>query len=167
MSPPPFQTLLDEHAAALHRHVWALVGPDDVDDVTQEVLIAALRAYPDLRDGSNVRGWLWTIARHKAIDRHRRTQRRPQTVPLDEQAPPAAGTNVAGAGGVGPDAVDDPDDLWAAVRRLPDGQRAAVALRFVDDLSYRDIGAMLDCSEGAARQRVHEGLNALRAEVSP
>lgn len=153
MSLPPFQRVLDEHADALHRHVRALVGPNDADDVTQEVLIAALRAYPDLRDDSNLRGWLWTIARHKAIDRHRHDERRPQTVPLD------------GAGPAGRPGSEGDDELWEAVRRLPDGQRVAVALRFVDDLPYREIAAMLGCSEGAARQRVHDGLTALRGVV--
>lgn len=153
MSLPPFQRVLDEHADALHRHVRALVGPNDADDVTQEVLIAALRAYPDLRDDSNVRGWLWTIARHKAIDRHRHAERRPKTVPLD------------GAGPAGRPGSEGDDELWEAVRRLPDGQRVAVALRFVDDLPYREIAAAIGCSEGAARQRVHDGITALRGEV--
>lgn len=160
MSLPPFQTLLDEHADALHRHVRALVGPNDADDVTQEVLIAALRAYPSLRDGSNLRGWLWTIARHKAIDRARHDGRRPRTVPLDETAGggPAPSTHER-------DRPQPDDDLWAAVRRLPDGQRAAVALRFVDDMPYSEIASVIGCSEGAARQRVHDGIRALRGEA--
>lgn len=156
MSLPPFQTLLDEHAVALHRHVRALVGPNDADDVTQEVLIAALRAYPDLRDGSNLKGWLWTIARHKVIDRFRHDGRRPSTVPLEED--PGGGRD-----GASPPGSDE--DLWTAVRRLPDGQRAAVALRFVDDMAYREIAEVLGCTEGAARQRVHDGVKALRGEV--
>ncbi|QGG97077.1 sigma-70 family RNA polymerase sigma factor [Actinomarinicola tropica] len=148
--------LLDEHAVALHRHVRALVGANDADDVTQEVLIAALRAYPGLRDGSNLKGWLWTIARHKAIDRFRHDGRRPSTVPLED--------DPGGGDGVVPPGADD--ELWSAVRRLPDGQRAAVALRFVDDMPYREIAEVLGCTEGAARQRVHDGVKALRGEVT-
>jgi RNA polymerase sigma factor (sigma-70 family) len=159
VSLPPFQTLLDEHADALHRHVRALVGPNDADDVTQEVLIAALRAYPDLRDDANLRGWLWTIARHKAIDRARHAGRRPQTVQLDEAVAGRAPRRST-PGDERPD-----DDLWAAVRRLPDGQRAAVALRFVDDMPYSEIATVIGCSEGAARQRVHDGIRALRGEA--
>jgi RNA polymerase sigma factor (sigma-70 family) len=160
VSLPPFQRVLDEHAVALHRHVWALVGSNDADDVTQEVLLAAMRAYPDLRDDSNIRGWLWTIARHKAIDRHRHAGRRPQTVPLDETGPPTAATSRQAR------LADPPDGLWEAVRQLPDGQRAAVALRFVDDLPYKEIAALVGCSEGAARQRVHDGLTALRGAAA-
>lgn len=159
VSLPPFQVLIDEHAVALHRHVRALVGPNDADDVLQEVLIAALRAYPDLRDGSNLRGWLWTIARNKAIDRHRAAGRRPRTVPFDETD--RVGTTEDGGGG----RTDEGDGVWASVRRLPEGQRVALTLRFVDDLPYSRIAQLIGCSEGAARQRVHDGVRALRKEV--
>ena len=60
---------------------------------------------------------------------------------------------------------DGPDEaLWAAVRDLPAKQRAAVALRFVNDLSHREIARVLDCSEAAARRSLHEGLEKLREE---
>ena len=58
----------------------ATVGPQEADDCLQETLIAALRAYPRLRDGSNVRAWLFTIARNKALDEHRSRARRPVPV---------------------------------------------------------------------------------------
>jgi RNA polymerase sigma factor (sigma-70 family) len=151
--------LVDDLGPALHRHVTALVGPTDAEDVVQEALISALGAYPDLPAGSNVRAWLWTIARNKAIDRHRYRARRPQTSELPSGEIPGA---------AGPEGRETPDgDLWAAVRRLPDGQRLAVVLRFVDDLDYERIGEWCGCSPGAARQRVYEGLQALRSEVQP
>ena len=157
VSLPPFQHVVDELGPALHRHVYALVGPSDAEDVVQEALISALGAYPELPAGSNVRAWLWTIARNKAIDRHRRRARRPQTSELPSGEMP---------GEPGLDGREPPDDqLWGAVRRLPDGQRLAVVLRFVDDLGYEQIGEACGCSPGAARQRVYEGLQALRTEV--
>ena len=55
-------------------------------------------------------------------------------------------------------------DLWAAVRALPGKQRAAVVLRFVNDLAHADIARVLDCSEAAARRSLHEGLSKLREE---
>src|SRR3954468_9607582 len=76
MSLPPFQLALDEHRDSLARFLAATVGPQDADDCLQETLIAALRAYPRLRAGSNVRAWLFTIARNKALDEHRARVRR-------------------------------------------------------------------------------------------
>jgi RNA polymerase sigma factor (sigma-70 family) len=149
---PPFQHLLDAHAADLHRYCLAQAGPDHGPDCFQESVISALRAYPDLRDGTNLRGWLFTIAHHKVIDHHRATNRRP--VPVDD----VAERGVA--------AVGDDGDLWAAVATLPDKQRGAIALRYLGDLPYAEIAAALDCSEAAARQNVRAGLASLRVEVT-
>jgi RNA polymerase sigma factor (sigma-70 family) len=148
---PPFQHALDEHRDTLARFLTATVGPQDADDCLQETLIAALRAYPRLREGSNVRAWLFTIARNKSLDEHRARARRP--VPVAESS---SGATVALAEG--------DEDLWAAVRELPPKQRAAVVLRFVNDLPHRDIARVLECSEAAARRSLHEGLAKLREE---
>src|SRR3954447_4545506 len=78
--PPPFQLALDEHRDSLARFIAATVGPSDADDILQETLIAALRAYPRLRPDSNVRAWLFTIARNKALDEYRARARRPLPV---------------------------------------------------------------------------------------
>ena len=58
-------------------------------------------------------------------------------------------------------------ELWARVAVLPPKQRAAVVLRFVLDLRYREVAAALDCSEAAARRSVHEAMRTLRAAVEP
>src|SRR4051812_4953488 len=155
MALPPFQHALDEHRDSLARFLAATVGPQDADDCLQETLIAALRAYPRLREGSNVRAWLFTIARNKALDEHRSRARRPVPVAagLDSEAAPARAS--------GPDA-----ELWTTVRELPAKQRAAVVLRFVNDLPHREIARVLDCSEAAARRSLHEGLAKLREEYA-
>ena len=154
MNLPPFQQLLDADGADVHRFCVAQAGPHHGPDCFQETVISALRAYPDLRDDRNLRGWLFTIAHHKVLDHHRATSRRPQPVP----DVPERGSS---------DAVAFDDDLWVAVGRLPEKQRGAVALRYLGDLPYADIGVVLGCSEAAARQNVRAGLAALRQEVSP
>src|SRR3954468_25112285 len=80
MALPPFQLALDQHRDSLARFIAATGGPSEADDILQETLIAALRAYPRLREGSNVRAWLFTIARNKAMDEHRARGRRPLPV---------------------------------------------------------------------------------------
>ncbi|HKP91855.1 MAG TPA: sigma-70 family RNA polymerase sigma factor [Thermoleophilaceae bacterium] len=150
MALPAFQVLIDAHGDAIHRFLVASAGPVAADDCFQETFIAALRAYPRLRSGSNLRAWLFTIARNKAMDHHRATRRGPLPVgEVPERAAPAP--------------ADPPNgDLWAAVGALPEKQRAAIVLRFVADLSHREIGAVLECSDAAARRSVHEGLKRLR-----
>jgi len=150
---PPFQQLLDAHAVDLHRFCVAQAGPHHGPDCFQDAVLSALRSYPELGSDRNLRGWLFTIAHHKVLDHHRATSRR--AVPIGE-APdePVDGDHI----------VDD--DLWRAVSRLPGKQRGAIALRYLGDLPYAEIGVALGCSEAAARQNVRAGLAGLRQEVT-
>jgi DNA-directed RNA polymerase specialized sigma24 family protein len=156
VSLPPFQTLLDAHGAAVHRFLVASVGPTDADDCFQEACIAALRAYPRLQHGRNLRAWFMKIAQRKALDAHRARARRP--LPMADP----------------PEVADDGEPLlpvngqpvWARVRELPEKQRMAVFLRSAADLSYAEVAAALDCSQDAARRNVHEGLKRLREEIA-
>jgi RNA polymerase sigma factor (sigma-70 family) len=155
---PPFQSLLDSHDRDVHRFLIATVGPVDADDVYQETWIAALRAYPQLADASNLKGWLFTIAHRKAIDHVRARARRATPV-----AEPADLPEAGGAGSEGVAAVAD-EELWTAVAALPDKQRTAVSLRFIADSAYAEIATAMEISEPAARRNVHEGLKRLREE---
>jgi RNA polymerase sigma factor (sigma-70 family) len=146
---PPFQVLLDEHRNDVYRFLVASVGPDEADDCFQETFIAALRAYPRLRDASNLRSWLLTIAHRKAIDSHRARRRRAVPVENVPERPAAA-------------PADGEPALWEAVRDLPSKQRASILHRFVNDLPYAEIGRIVGCSEAAARQNVRAGLASLR-----
>ncbi|HSM38352.1 MAG TPA: sigma-70 family RNA polymerase sigma factor [Candidatus Limnocylindrales bacterium] len=156
MQLPPFQALVDEHAAELHRFLTGFLGPDEAQDCLQETFISALRAYARLSNADNLRAWLYTIARRRAVDAGRARQRRP-TSPLDRMP---KGTEPS----VGPMQLPD-DGLWSRVRSLPDKQRAAVVGRFVLDLDYRSIGERMATSEEAARQNVAAGLRRLRKEM--
>ena len=70
----------------------------------------------------------------------------------------------------GPDrtVTGDPelDETWAAMRRLPAGQRAALVLRFYEDLPESEIARLLGCRVGTVKSRLHRGLGRLRKELS-
>lgn len=151
---PPFQRLVDDHAAELHRFLVASVGTVDADDCLQETLLSALRAYPRLRHADNLRAWLYVIAQRKATDvvRSRQRHRAGTLDGLEERL--AAPAHRSGD-----------DGLWSSVRALPAKQRAALVHRFVFDLAYRDVGERMGISEEAARQNVSAGLRRLRLEV--
>lgn len=180
---PPFQTLLDEHAAAVMAVLRGAVGRSDAEDCFQETFLAALRAYPKLHDAGNLRGWLLTIAQRKAVDHHRANGRRPLPVAdVDEIEAGGAGRKSGAVGksqalvdaegliGDGPpgeigDGFPGRNGLWAIVGALPPKQRAAVALRYACDLPHAEIAAALGCSPEAARRSLHEGMKRLRAEL--
>lgn len=158
---PPFQTLLDDHGPAVHRFLVASVGRLDADDCYQETWLSALRAYPKLKDASNLRGWIFTVAHRKVID-HARARRR-IAVPVGEVPEPLGAHRAPG-----PDTPALPDDgLWSRVRELPPKQRTALALRYVADAGYDEISAVMGTSEDAARRNVHEALKRLRTEYRP
>lgn len=150
---PPFQTVLDEHSAAVMGILRGAVGREGAEDCFQETFLAALRAYPKLKDARNLRSWLLTIAHRKAIDHHRANGRRPFPVAEVPEVPVEDGI------------LETDDRLWSAVGALPPKQRAAVALRYGSDLPHAEIAAALGCSPEAARRSLHEGLKRLRKEL--
>jgi RNA polymerase sigma factor (sigma-70 family) len=154
---PPFQTLLDSHGRDVQRFLIANVGPVDADDCWQETWLSALRAYPSLKEASNLRAWVFTIAHHKVIDHVRACGRR--AIPVAEAAA-LASVDTAPA-----TALPD-EQLWSSVAQLPDKQRTAVTLRFLIDSSYGEIADVMGISEEAARRNVHEALKRLRKELN-
>ena len=149
---PPFQILIDEHAAEVMAVLRGAVGREGAEDCFQETFLAALRGYPRLRDTSNLRGWLITIAHRKAIDHHRARGRRP--IPVAEVREAAVEEPLPDGG------------IWTAVGALPPKQRAAVTLRYAGDLPHAEIAAALGCSPEAARRSLHEGVKRLRKELA-
>lgn len=153
MTPPPFQRFLDEQRDPVWRFLVASVGREHADDCFQETFLAAMRAYPRLRDAENLRGWALTIAHRKALDHHRARARAP--VPVAAVPEPATPASAPSAG-------LEADLTWAAVRLLPPRQRAVLTLRFAADLSHAQVAAALGCSEEASRQAQRDGLRTLR-----
>ena len=154
---PPFEQLVELHGPPLLRFCAARVGPARAEDCFQETLLAALRSYGELRDPQAARSWLFAIAARKAIDLHRARARAPQLAPDVE---PVAGAALSHS----PQIRDRA--LWSQVQELPEKQRDAVLLRYLADLSHREIADVLQISEAAARRNVFEGLRQLRRKVA-
>ena len=155
---PPFQAFLEQNRDVVFRFLVSSTGPGDAEDLFQETFLAALRAYPKLRDGSSLRSWVLTIATRKVIDAARAAKRRPLASSEDGAAEGGAEDEVS--------MIDIKDPLWRAVSDLPAKQRAAVVHRFVLDRSYGEVAAALGCSEEAARANVSEAVRKLRERVS-
>ena len=153
MTLPPFPSLVEEHRAAVWGYLVALVGPADAPDLYQDTVLGALRAYPKVRDASNLRSWLLSVAHSRVVDRARGRARRPEVLGvLPEHCSPVT--------------AERDDELWALVAELPEKQRHAVVLRFVGDLTYAAVAELTDTSEAAARQNVRAALVRLRKELS-
>jgi RNA polymerase sigma factor (sigma-70 family) len=152
----PFERVLEQHGRTILRFCVAEAGPERGQDCFQETMLAALRGYGELRDATAVRAWLLAIAARKVVDQHRTSVRAPEPV---EDVDVHAGTGASSAS-------QDDAALWQRVARLPDKQRRAVILRYRADLSHREIAAVMDTSEDAARRNVFEGLARLRKDLA-
>ena len=148
----PFEQVVVEHGPMVLRVCRAVLGPADAEDAWSETFLAALKAYPELPADANVAAWLVTIAHRKAVDVTRARARRPVPVGEIPDTPGRTGR---------PDAWDG--DLWDALARLPDKQRAAVAYHYLAGLPYREIAEITGGSTDAARRAAADGIKALRA----
>ena len=155
--PPPFQRFLEAQRDVVWRFLVSTLDSSEAEDCFQETFVAALRAYPRLRAGSDLRAWVLTIAHRKALDALRARARRARPV-ADVAAIDSLRSAPAGAS-------ESDGELWRAVGALPARQRSAVVLRYVADLAHRDIASAIGCSEDAARRSLHEGLTKLRKVV--
>jgi RNA polymerase sigma factor (sigma-70 family) len=147
----PFEDVVVEHGATVLRVCRAVVGPVDAEDAWSETFLSALRAYPELPADANNEAWLVTIAHRRALDVGRaRTRRAVPTDPVPDR----------------PSSRADPTarypDLWAALQRLPDKQRRAVAYHHIDGLRFAEIAKLLGNSPDAARRAAADGIKTLR-----
>ncbi len=150
MSLPPFEEIVTTHGPTVLRVCRAVLGPVEADDAWSETFLAALRAYPTLRPGSNVEAWLVTIAHRKAIDQARAQARRPITVDKLSERPAPSHANRWD------------EDLWAALKALPLKQRSAVAYHYLVGMPYADVAAVTGGSPDAARRAAADGIATLR-----
>lgn len=135
------QGLVNEHASAvLGMCIAHTRSIHDAEDVAQEVLLRACAKIGSLREPSSARAWLLQIARRLCIDHYRKT--RPDGQLNENIAAPEAGLSDAAAA------------LHAAIARLPESQREAIALYYMDGRKCSSIAAALGVSEEAVRTRL-------------
>lgn len=147
MTVPPFERFYDEHRGVVFGMLAKRLGRERAEDAFQETFFRALRAYPKLRDGRNLRAWVLTIASNVVTDEYRR------------------GTLYSGIEVPDLESVDERPgyaELRELTAELPPKERAAVVLRYGYDLDYQRIGAVLGSSAEAARQAASSGVRRLR-----
>ena len=148
----PFEQAVQRHGATVLRVCRAVLGLGaDSEDAWSETFLAALRAWPDLDQDTNVEAWLVRVARRKAIDITRaRTRHATPTNTLPER----------------PSRLGNPEDdhtgLWQAVAALPARQRAAVAYHYLGGLSHVETAELIGGSPESVRRASADGIKRLR-----
>jgi RNA polymerase sigma-70 factor, ECF subfamily len=157
--PAAFGILYERHRLAVFRYLRTRTRTeDDAAELTAVAFERALAAMPRYRrTGGGVVAWLLRIARNAAIDAGRRTQ----AVPFDTEL-----TDVTSSASPEASAIERERlaSVAAAVDRLPDTQREALALRYASGLTAREIGAALGKTEHAAQKLISRALATLRED---
>ncbi|HJR64570.1 MAG TPA: RNA polymerase sigma factor [Gemmatimonadaceae bacterium] len=151
--------LVERHAPAVARFLSSLGlgGGVDLEEVVQDTFVRAFASLDGFRAESSVRTWLFTIARNLCRDRQRSARWRRNEVEIEEQHAitemDALDRTVA---------TETAERLRQAVTTLSPMQRGVFTLRVAEGMSYREIAAVLDTSEGAARVHYHNAMRALK-----
>jgi RNA polymerase sigma-70 factor (ECF subfamily) len=152
-----FDQLVRRHQKAMWRLIRRYVRSDaDAADVTQLAFVRAFRGLATFRGTATVRSWLCRIAINCALS-WLRDHRREQPAELAEDA--LVGANPAPAQ---ISAGDDRAQLRAAIDQLPPKQKLVLELRVFDDLSFREVAELADCSENTAKVNFHYAVKRLR-----
>ena len=153
-----FGRIFDEFHGPIYRFVASRVGrPSDAEDLTQSVFVRAFEALPryEIR-GTPFGGWLFRLARNATID-YVRTNR--------EHADLVTATGRASEDR-GPEGITllrtDLDAVAGALRKLTPEQREVIILRFFAGLTPREVGELMDRSEGTIRGLQFRAIEALR-----
>lgn len=154
-----FQILVDQHYDPLFRFAMSLTRTEtDAADLVQDTFLTWAAKGHQLRDHSKVKTWLFTTLHRRFLETQRRLVRFPH-LDLEEAA-----TDLPS---VEPNLVNHLDSHFVVemLSRVDAQFRAAVALYYLEDYSYAEIGGILDVPLGTVKSRIARGLAQLKALV--
>lgn len=157
-----FDTLVRRHQRGLWRLVRRYVRNDaDASDVTQQAFVRAFRSLDRFRGEATVRSWLYRIGINLALN-HLRDHAREQPAEIADDALSAPAVGLSGLV-----AAERGAHLRAAVAQLPPKQKLVLELRVFDDLPFREVAVLAECTENAAKVSFHYAVKKLRDLLGP
>ncbi|HZS24247.1 MAG TPA: sigma-70 family RNA polymerase sigma factor [Gaiellaceae bacterium] len=164
----------EEEALGLADQVYRVArhlapSREEAEDLVQETYARAFRSWRSYTPGTNLRAWLLRILTNLNIDRGRRSQRAPQTTPLE------ANDYYLYDKLAETDGADDEervlerlsqDDIVTALSAVPHDFRDVIVLVDIGDFSYQDAANILDIPIGTVMSRLHRGRRILKRELA-
>lgn len=151
--------LFERHHRKLYGFCLGLLGnPDAARDLVQEVFFRVLRYRQTFREDAEFAPWFYRLARNACIDHLRKGGRELALDPEQQQRRPDPAP-------LAPEQIERREELGrlrSALARLPEDKRELLLLARSGSLSYQQIAALLGCSVGALKVRVHRALQMLR-----
>lgn len=147
-----FAELYRRFVRVVHGILVARSGPEDAEDLAQEVFALVHRGLASVREVSALPGWICTVARNVATDHLRSRKRKPPAALLPDVA--AAPRSDGGR--------ELRERVLARIRELPDAYRETLVLRLVEGLTGPEIAARTGLTPGSVRVNLTRGMALLR-----
>jgi RNA polymerase sigma-70 factor (ECF subfamily) len=159
-----FESTALPHLDSLYRFALGLAGDaQDAEDLVQETMLKAHRAWDRFREGGNVRGWLMTILRNTFFNERRRAR---HTRVVQDVMEIESYTVFDGVQDADPEGdffgqlVDE--SIWRAINSLPEEYREVLVLREVEGMTYDDIARLLEINIGTVKSRLFRARKGLQ-----
>jgi RNA polymerase sigma-70 factor, ECF subfamily len=161
------ENLVRQHARLVYRIAYAVLRQHhDAEDATQETFVRVLRYGHKLAGVEDHKTWLARIAWRVAVDRSKQRGRK-QEIPLDDPESPLP--EIPSSDAAADDALNGAQ-VGAALERmiaaLPEKLRQPLILSTIEEMSPRDVAAMLGINEAAVRSRVFRARQILRERLA-
>jgi len=155
----PFEEFVGRRGDGLLELAWLITRhPEDARDAVQDALASLYPRWSHLPDGDEFEAYLYRTVVNACLSVIRR---RPRALAVAEperlrSAPTTEDPGIR---------VSAADQVWRLCGKLPARQRAAVILRFRQDLSFAEIAHVLGCREATARSHIHRALATMRSQL--
>jgi len=152
-----FEMIIRTHSRTLFAIAYGILqSREEAEDVVQDSLVKAWKRRWRVRDPEKFPAWLATVARHRAHDVFRKRR----TVSLSKETVEASESQP-------PDTSGIDQQLHSALATLPELHRAALTLRYFEELDYRTIENTLGLTNGALRGILGRALAEMRKQLRP
>ncbi|ETX04668.1 sigma-70 family RNA polymerase sigma factor [Candidatus Entotheonella palauensis] len=169
-----FEAMVSPHLTALSALAWQLTrDPVHTEDLVQETLLKAYRFLHRFELGTNFRAWLMTMMRHLYFSQLRKQSREVLTEHLEyipasppgELETPDDADRLTSLNAVLPHVVSD--EVYNALKEVPETYRTAVLLADVLDYSYKEMADIMECPIGTVMSRLYRGRQKLQVRLQP
>ena len=154
-----FDALYYRHLPNVYKRVRYVVPESDVEDVTQEVFIAALKSLSSFRGDSQFGTWLRALTNYKVAEFYRKRSRKqePLFAPLSEISGRTEGATS--------EMLEERIFLQDALRKLPENYREIILLRLAEDLQFNEIAELTRQNLEATKSLFRRAIAALRNQL--
>jgi len=154
-----FDSLYNRHIKAVYKRVRYVIPETDVEDVTQEVFIAALHSIPSFRGEARFGTWLRTLTNNKVAEYYRKRSRKKETMQVDLVHAERRGDRSSSS------TFEDRVALRSALNELSDHYREVILLRFAEGMQFNEIAELLQQNPEATKSLFRRAMSALRKKL--